>query len=377
MQALRCGAPIVVALLLLPLAGRAAPDEAERLFEAARRQYTSAEFEEAVKLLTRARTAARREALRAQIEVYLAINYDVLGRLAEARAAFRAALELDPTLELDPRRFKGTTLGLFREVREGLRGRLEVVCEGRRCGAVSLDGTDLGRGPWSLEVAIGARRIEVQSVDGRARFSRRLVIRPGRTARVVASFPPPRGALSVRSTPGGALVLLDGKAIGQTPIVRHGLGVGPHLVTLRREGLVERTIPVEIADGAERQLDIWLPAPTRPRKSEPARRRWTWVAGGAAVVALGVGVGMGIAARATHERWEDTRAAGTDPALFEELRDSGQRKQLAANVLLAVGGVLAATGVVLFVLEGRRPRATVRTLEVSARGGGLELGASF
>ncbi len=372
-----CRALLVAVLLCASLPAPAATDEAERLFEQARRQYTGAEFEEAIRLLTRARAAAPRPPLRAQIEIHLAANYDVLGRPADARAALRAALELDPSVELDARRFRASLVGLFRELREGLKGRLEVRCEGRPCGTVSVDGVDLGRGPaWNLELLIGARRLEARSLDGQLRFSKPLVIYPGRALRVVVSFPPPRGTLSVRSTPSGAIVLLDGQAIGETPLSRRTIAVGAHRVTLRREGHVERTLPVEIADGTERQLDVWLAAVSREAPA-PRRRRWTWVAGGLGLAALGAGVALGVAARSDHRRWEELRVAGLDPVAWEDLRSAGQRKQLAANLLRASGGVLAATGVVLFVLEGRRGRGAVRKLELATRGAGLAVGGSF
>jgi hypothetical protein len=367
------------ALLQLPLRPlHAQPTDGDRKAEGLLRKATglhaSADFEEALRLLELARFTARDKVLRARIELDLAVNNEALGRIQAARDALRAALEHDPLLELHPGRFKASTIALFREVRGGLRGRIEITCEGRPCGTVWIDGVELGQAQRGA-LAIGRHHLVVHSSDGKATHDRRIVLGAGQLLRLHVRFPRPRGSLSVRSTPAGATVILDGKRIGRTPLVQGGLEVGPHVVTLRREGLVERTVPIEIADGAERQLEIWLPSPGRPVAPSARRRRWTWIVGGAAVVALGAGVGMGIAANATHRLWEEQ--LGVDRAEWEELRTSGQRKQLAANILLGVGGALAAASVALFVLEGREQARPVRKLQISARGAGLELRGSF
>jgi tetratricopeptide (TPR) repeat protein len=92
-------------------------------------------------------------------------------------------------------------------------------------------------------------------------------------------------------------------------------------------------------------------AATPPAPTAPARRRrvWTWVTGAAAVVAAGVGLGLGLSANSGYDEFQST----TDPARYDELKESVPRRGHAATAMFSVAGALAVTSVVLFFVEGR------------------------
>ena len=72
-------------------------------------------------------------------------------------------------------------------------------------------------------------------------------------APVVAAHPPPRpavagyrGTIVFSSTPEGADVLVNGQAVGQTPVVINDLPVGSRVIVVRREGYAPWTASVRV-----------------------------------------------------------------------------------------------------------------------------------
>ena len=63
---------------------------------------------------------------------------------------------------------------------------------------------------------------------------------PSKTPRPAANSLPPasgyRGALALTSSPDGAQVVLNGKVVGQTPVVLNDLPVGSRAIVVRRDG---------------------------------------------------------------------------------------------------------------------------------------------
>ena len=126
--------------------------------------------------------------------------------------------------------------------------------------SVSVDGREVGRTPATVrDLARGPHRVLVTR-DGYAGQERRVVISPSRPAQSVnialvrARVPAPAraaapaastpgsdagrsaGALAVDSRPTGAKVYLDGKLMGDTPLLLQTVAVGEHAVRLEREG---------------------------------------------------------------------------------------------------------------------------------------------
>jgi hypothetical protein len=62
------------------------------------------------------------------------------------------------------------------------------------------------------------------------------------------------GSLSVDTRPRGARVLLDGKAVGTTPLRLPGIKVGPHVVRLELAGY--KSIPANVTIKAGEQATV-------------------------------------------------------------------------------------------------------------------------
>jgi len=308
---------IICIALLVAGARPARAQSAEELFHRGRAAYLDADFERAVELLERAASATRDAGLLARIQLHLGVNLAVLGQGPRADQAFRAALSQDPTLTLDPARFKASVIQRFQQVRSRLKGRLVVTAD-RPDAIVLVDGTRMGPAPLRARLEIGTHRVKVRcaSAGPGFRYTETVLLAPDQEVRVTAR--------------------LGGPA----------------------------TRPTQPAHRRERR-----------EHREPRRRIWTWVAAGGAVAALGTAIGLHLSARADYGDYEVTYPLGERNALRETI----ERKTTAAYALYGVGGALAAASALLFWLEGRaadRP-ASDSGIAVGLTPGGAVLGGRF
>lgn len=143
-------------------------------------------------------------------------------RYPQAEANILAYLRVFPGDEealyyLDLTRAQGRAVGV---------GRLKVFCAPEA--QVLVDGRPVGQTPLSLPAQPGLRRVEVRAHGGGQ--GQEVRVPPGGEAQV--SFTLLGGFLAVNAQPWGE-VLLDGKAVGQTPLTLENLVLGPHTVTVR------------------------------------------------------------------------------------------------------------------------------------------------
>jgi hypothetical protein len=355
---------------------RAAPAQPSVLLEQGVQSFNLGKFRRSVILLRRALPRATDTAVQAKIHLYLGMNHVVMGQQIRAEEAFKEALRRDPSLTLDPAQTKEAILSLFRQVRETLKGRLDVRAD--RPGAlVKIDGKELGSTPYTGELPVGKHEVYVavkelgQLFDP---FEESVLVHAGRTHTVEAKLKAHSGLLRVTSRPPGASVTIDGEERGLTPASGVVLAPGSHLVRLSLEGHRPRSEQVQVEAGVVHPLEVALvplpppkpPAPvpvvtkeeTEPPKRPGFRRLWTWVVAGGAVAAAGVGLGFGLWARSD---WEDYQVAAKegDRVRYDDLRDSGQSHATTANVFFITAGVLAATAAVLYLFVERPPEPTL------------------
>lgn len=197
--------------------GRAEPAcQAEELLQQAITSHENARFEQALALLQRARGCTTDPALLGRIYLRLGVAHAVVEGTDEARAAFRAALALDPGLALDPAGLKDSIVELFRAVHRETRGRLRVRAD-RANAEVLINGKTRGRAPLELELPVGRHRVEVRA--GGASEAREIVVRLDKEQAIAARLgpevpaAPPRRRLLTWVAAGGAVVSL-GVAIG-------------------------------------------------------------------------------------------------------------------------------------------------------------------
>ncbi len=117
-----------------------------------------------------------------------------------------------------------------------------------------------------------------------------------------------RGDLEVRSSPGGAEVLVDGQSLGTAPI-KLSLLSGPYALVVRKPGYVDHTEQIEVKGGGPVVIDATLvdrdaqtePSPVNKPDSlrlavDQKRPKWRYAVGGAAIGVGAIFIGFGISA---------------------------------------------------------------------------------
>jgi len=126
---------------------------------------------------------------------------------------------------------------------------------------VLLDGRDIGRTPAVVEdVAPGQHTVTVTkgALAGRRTFD----VAPGELTRVEVPLVSTVGSLRIESIPSDAIVRLDGREFGHTPLVVEGVAAGQHTITVYTitvsEGTLRGTQLVNVAPGKLTRVEIPL-----------------------------------------------------------------------------------------------------------------------
>jgi len=146
-------------------------------------------------------------------------------------------------------------------IRGGGRALATLVIDSDPPGArVTVDGTTLpGRTLTSVEVEPGASHRVAVELEGYEPWGDDVTANPGERVRVVASLVAPHASLRVQTRPAGALVELDGQAVGTTPLNRGDLrpGAGRTLV-ISKPDFKPITLQVDLTAGTPVDIDRTL-----------------------------------------------------------------------------------------------------------------------
>jgi hypothetical protein len=216
---------------------------------------------------------------------------------------------------------QAVTLVRGREARISIRlekqkGMVEIVSEppGAEVRLADQDGALLGVTPGSFTLPIGDRQLRLH-VAGHADELRTVEIRAGETAKVFVAhrpLPPMTGQLRILTNIPSALISVDGREVGFSPLVLD-LPVGDHGVTVHQPGYRPWTQVVSIANDQPLAAEVTL----EPRQQEVGRGPWPWVllttTAAAVVVALGLSIealrsGNAFEVDPTPRRFDRTRA---------------------------------------------------------------------
>jgi len=100
---------------------------------------------------------------------------------------------------------------------------------------ILMDGEQLGVTPYTGYVAVGNHRLRVVA-DDYDPFVRRVDVAEAFTTAVEARLAPGKGTIEFSVKPGGALLAIDGKLIGPTPIRLGEMKPGDHLWRVSSDG---------------------------------------------------------------------------------------------------------------------------------------------
>ena len=258
-------AALLCLVLLFPLPANA--DKAEDLLKKAIKHYAMVEFDSSLKLLDKAAKATRKAKLLGQIHLYTGCNLVEKKQEQKAAVAFTTALTHDPDLTMDPHFFKKPIVKVFNNVRGMLRGQLFIKAN-RRGAVVFVDDKKAGKAPLKRTLPIGQHKVEVVGPKGFYGYSGTALVAPNKTVRLTAHMKRQKINLMVVSTPVGAEVLLGGKFVGKTPLVKE-VNAGIHTALLQLSGHLDFTQKVTVAWKKENKLEVKL-------KQEPQLAMPAW-----------------------------------------------------------------------------------------------------
>lgn len=122
---------------------------------------------------------------------------------------------------------------------------------------VIIDGKVAGKTPLTVEnLPDGALDFRLKFA-GYAEYAGQVTVQGGGAATATAALKELPG-LNVKSNPVGATVLVDGQALGVTPLSASGLKPGKYVVTVRLKGFKDQTATVTIPESGKVNLDITL-----------------------------------------------------------------------------------------------------------------------
>jgi len=110
-----------------------------------------------------------------------------------------------------------------------------------------INGEKKGTGRWTGRLAAGAYKVEARKNYYHSTF-RSVVLKNNDNQTITIDAPTSiYGKVNISTTPFGADILLDGTKVGTTPQLLNDVPIGPHKVTLRKQGFVSvaRTVTVK------------------------------------------------------------------------------------------------------------------------------------
>jgi hypothetical protein len=195
-----------------------------------------------------------------------------------------------------------------------------------------------------------------------------LGIKVAAAAPVVA--PEPLGGLTITASVKDVEITFAGQPRGVAPLDLRNLPVGTYDVEARRKGFIGWQGKAEVKADQVTRLEIELVA---ARRSEEAPgflesvRTSTWVIAGAGLAGIIIGSGFAAHFKATQNDFDELGGITLQEIRqLQDLKSTGERDALAANICFGIGGAALLTSVVLSYLDYRRARnAPPTTVEKS------------
>jgi tetratricopeptide (TPR) repeat protein len=267
------------------------------------------------------------------------------GRLAEAAAALE---ELEPLAAKLGGGDPGVVEPTPEPTPEVQAHALIMVSSSVKSAKATLDGKPV-RMPLSEQVTPGKHVVRI-SARGYVAWEREVQVGAGGSFADDAILVARRARLSI-TAPAGAEVLLDGRSMGEFPLLAPiDADAGDHRVAIVRDGYHPWVDDLYLERGEKRALDVSL--------SPTGQRITSYVFFGAGLVGLGVGTvlaGVAFNAQNTAQEIDDQRAAGNiseDQRIeYEEAVARRDEYRRAAFIGLGAGGLLGAVGFVLFLAD--------------------------
>ena len=137
-----------------------------------------------------------------------------------------------------------------------------------------IDGQKLGTGRWTGTLELGEHSVETRQASHQSAYTTLRVTSQSAGQIIALNNPIPiYGSMTLTSTPSDAVVYVDGKKVGTSPVIVNELLVGTHTIRLEKDGYDNQEKTVQIAENQESILDFTLTktvakAPVPPATSQ-------------------------------------------------------------------------------------------------------------
>ncbi len=140
---------------------------------------------------------------------------------------------------------------------------------------IFVDGESKGYGSWTGNYYPGFYNVECRKPNHKSTVQT-IEVKEGETASVALKAPQPiTGTLDLESDPLQAIVTIDGKERGKTPIEIKDLLIGSHVLEVSKKGYKSRTLTVDIKEGKTTQQSVTLEKEKAVEKVEPVKKEET------------------------------------------------------------------------------------------------------
>jgi len=216
---------------------------------------------------------------------------------------------------------------------------------------IRVDGRVVGETPWRGEVEPGERTFEL-TLQGYAPSTRTLTAQRGQVHALDVTLTADHAGslLTVKSTPSGALVLLDEEEIGRTPLRQFQLDARTYTLEVRAPGYAPSSGQLEVTRGKSIERVVTLVPIGGAAESDGPRAQWPgWALVGTSAATLGAGGYFGYVAfdkKRQADQLARTSGAPEDKPRYNALVADMDAASLASDLLLVSGGVLLTGGLI-------------------------------
>ena len=191
------------------------------------------------------------------------------------------------------------------------------------------------------------------------------------------------GSIRISATAPYVEVLVNDQPRGALPLEMRNIEEGTYTIEARGEGYITWKGTAEIRTNQMTNMEIEMvrsPLTEGSTSYIDAVRTRTWIIAGVGLASLAVGIAVGANVNTTQNSFDKIEPFTPDKIReMEELKESGERDAMVANILYGVGSAALVTAALLSYLDYRRtlPKETPRGARLQVGPGSVQLNLSF
>ncbi|GAX59732.1 hypothetical protein SCALIN_C04_0220 [Candidatus Scalindua japonica] len=142
---------------------------------------------------------------------------------------------------------KETALTAVLQVQDG-----SIIINSSPTGAmIYINGEKTGKAPETIHNMSPGRHLVEARLAGHENWNESVEVTGGRESRLTATLKELTGTINIMSSPPDAIIILDGKEIGHTPMSLPGVNIGIHEVEIQKDGYLSWNKTIKIKAGEE------------------------------------------------------------------------------------------------------------------------------